>query len=78
MKTEKVLNTGPRERQALMRWWDVRDDYFHLHARYEDGKSWMPFWRALELAVYDSDTDTITWQGMTKTVGECQAMVRPS
>jgi hypothetical protein len=68
----KVLDSGHRERQALLRWWDVVSD--------EDvaagTRSVPPFWRTLEVATYDPILDAILWRDEVKTIAEINAMER--
>jgi hypothetical protein len=72
-----VLNSGARERQALLRWWTVihdEDDDAREQGIQHDHPG--PFWRALELASYDPVADAIHWRGMTKTIEAINNMER--
>jgi hypothetical protein len=77
-----VLNAGHRERQALLHWWSVLSDEVEPRREqgfvdFSDGRAPLsPFWRALELAVYDPRTDSISWRGENKLIENINNMQR--
>lgn len=63
-----VLNSGAREREALLVWWNrVADATGYPSATITDPG---PFWRALGDAKYDPITDAIAWRNETKSIQE--------